>query len=400
MRYLRRALPVFGCLGIAVGAAAVYVHVRADGAWQEMSAWAHAAQARQDARSCDREALFGATKAGSCWESYATARRLTASLGSRDAAVMKRYRKDPSTVTREELARLLGDWQPALAALREGAHRRDARHLAEWSLGLSNHTANLLDARALVNLAVVAAREELAAGRATAAVELLLDAATYGADHVASPVLIDRMVGCAVVTIATGEAWSDANLRALDAPALDLLATGLARLDARLPLRVDLETEAIFFVNSAQRTLGLWENDSRLASLWWRYGFSSRWSIADAALHQIRAFERFATVGGESWPERQRLLEREFDSAAVQANPMLVIAMPNLAGAERTQRMTTAIVRLLRVAVEVHRGGVAAPLLDPLGAGPFAVDRAGDKIVVRSATAHPSKLLERVVVIG
>lgn len=400
MRALRRALLGFAGLGLAVGAAALYVHVRADLAWQQMSTWAREAQARQEARSCDREALFGATEPGSCWESYARARRLTAPLASRDAALLQRYRKDPSAVTREELARLLEDWQPPLAALREGAHRREARHPAEWNLGLSNHTANLLDARELVNVALLAAREELAAGRTLAAVEVLLDAATYGADHVASPVLIDRMVGCALVAIATGEAWSDANLRALDAPALDLLAAGLTRLDARLPLRADLETEAIFFVNSAQRTFDLWEKDERLASLWWRYGFSSRWSIADAALHQIRVFERIANAAEDSWPKRQLFLAGQCNSATVQGNPLLSISLPNLDGAEQTQRMTAAIVRLLRVAVEVHRSGVAAPLLDPLGAGPFTIDHSLNRIVVRSATARPSKLLERVVVIG
>src|SRR5262249_199332 len=61
---------------------------------------------------------------------------------------------------------------------------------------------NLLLARELVNAAVIAARRLQAAGSQQQAVELLLDAATFAADHARAPLLIDQMIGAALVQVA------------------------------------------------------------------------------------------------------------------------------------------------------------------------------------------------------
>src|SRR5204863_9382969 len=137
-----------------------------------------------------------------------------------------------------------------------------------------------LDARWLVNMTVFEARALRLAGQPRAAVERALDAATFGADLVRSGMLIQQMIGAALVAIAADEAWPDAALQQLDRDSLDLLATGLERLDGLLPTTIDFQGELRFLAQTlakspATAVPGL---DARS----WRYGFSTQWMLADA----------------------------------------------------------------------------------------------------------------------
>ena len=117
------------------------------------------------------------------------------------------------------------------------------------------------------------ARARRAEGRYVDAVHLTLDVMAMGAACVQDGVLINQMVGAALVSIAV-DAWPDEALRAAGAEALQTLRDGLARIDARLPATLDLDAElremadALLSVPDQQDWCGVGS---------WRYGFSTRW---------------------------------------------------------------------------------------------------------------------------
>lgn len=344
------------------------------------------------ARDHRREPLWGKGTSGSAFAGYAQALEQAQELmASQDERVATLPHHDDAKV--EGTAALRARWQPALMALSAAAHCRDAapKELPEGTP--ASGLANLLQARWLVNMAVLEARARRLAGQPQPAVEHTLDAATFGADLVRSSLLIHAMIGSALVSIACHEAWPDHALQQLDAPALAVLALGLERLDAQLPERLDLAGELRF--------LSRWLKSTDAAS-WpplgassWRYGFSPRWMAADA-------FTSYATVGARldgapqlPWPQREAWMDLELSALSEGGNPIAAAVAPNLGSAERTLRTTLAHVRLLRMAVALHRGQDSAPLADPLGDGPFAVVHEAGAVVLHSAGEIGGKAIER-----
>ena len=380
------------------GLGALGVHEVADARWAEMQSWAASATQQWQQRDYRRTALWGETTAGSAFACYQRARDVAEPLCRADK-LLKELWLDPEQVAPAEAAALRSRWAPAIAAMREGAHRADARPAVAFEKGFSMPAHNLLAGRWITNMAVIEARELRAAGRGREAVELLLDAATMGADLVRSPMLIDQMIGAALVVIATSEAWPAFESAHLDREALDLLAQGLARLDGLLPASLAYDGELLLkahtFLNADPQA---WpENQGASTSLapGWRHGFSWRWMMADAFGELVAAAAELRAATDESWPLREQRLERIGARCQAAANPLLRQMWPNVASVEHTLRQMLTMVRLLRLAVDAHRGLPPAALNDPLGKGPIAVAETDAGVRFTSAGIRHHQHLER-----
>jgi hypothetical protein len=390
----RRRITLAAAISLATtfGAGAGVVRIRTEASWQAMQHNAATLDSAWYARDHRREPLYGKSTSGSAFAGYAQALEQAQELmANQDERVATLPHGDDAKVAGTEALR--ARWQPALIALRAAAHCNDAAP-AELPAGEpARGLANLLQARWLVNMAVLEARARRLAGQPQTAVEHTLDAATFGADLVRSSLLIQAMIGSAMVSIACHEAWPDHALQQLDAPALAALGLGLERLEALLPERLDLAGELRCLSRSLQAPdATCWP---RFTASSWRYGFSARWMAADA-------FTSYATFGARldsapqlPWPQREAWLELELGALSDAGNPLAATLAPNLGSAERTLRTTLAQVRLLRMAVALHRGQECVPLADPLGDGPFAVVHEAGAVVLRSAGEIGGKGIER-----
>ena len=261
--------------------------------------------------------------------------------------------------------------------------------------GAEGHIVNMLSARWLVNMTVVEARCLRLQGKQREAVELTLDAAAFGADLARTGPLVQQMVGAAMVAIAVHEAWPDDALRRLDGESLSLLAAGLERLDAQMRPTLDLIGEQYCTVAQVLKAAeGAMTTGLGTPSL--RYGFSAQWMMADACLRMTGCYSRLSKGDpSQPWPQRQTTLEREVGDLAASGNPICKIAAPNLASAERSLRTSVAMVRMLRMAIEILQGKQPTELQDPLGPTGIAVDHEGAAVRLFSHAQYRRQLLVR-----
>ena len=354
-----------------------------------MKHWSVQAEHAWSQRDFDREPCWGETTSGAAFADYAVAVEHAARLGKDDEALLRALRLEPESVDPDEARDFALRWSVPLSRVSEGAHRIDARPPIEWKRGFGNGNATLLVSRDLVNAATVEVRRRLKAGELAGAVQMSLDTATFAVDLLQSPVLVDQMVACALLTVIAGETWRDEDLQRLDDPALELLAVGLQRIDDRCPLVFDWRGESLLLANTL---LHPGEVDYLLSApsdslKTFEYGWSERWAAADAVLQQVAMWEQLETDSASEWKVCRRELGSLAQSAAMQSNPVLRIAFSNVLGAERHLRSVAAVVRLLRMAVAYHLGAEVQPLRDPFGDGPFEVTRTDDGAIVLSCVA-------------
>lgn len=394
-RLPRRRVLALAAVAIAI-VAGTYAHFAANARMAALAERTTAQQRAFEARLYTRRPFAGAVTDGDAFAHYDAATVLVQELGQPTAEALRELRLHPDQSTPAAAAALLQRYQPALQAMQDGAHCNRAEPHLDWSLGFSNHTQNLLVLRDLANAAVLQGRRLLDAGDRAAAVALLLDAATMGSDLARSPMLIDQMIGCALVAIVSSEAWDEGRLRQLDRASLQTLATGLQRLDAALPKALELTGEALLFANTVLRhDEGLTGLDVQLRS--WGYLFSARWAIADAAMLEFDLAAELAAAAAISWPQRQLLFDNVTTRASTLRNPMLAIALPNLLGAEHSLRETLTRVRLLRCEVLWRLGERTVTLDDPLGDGPLAIEQADGGVHFVSAGMRRDQPIERVL---
>lgn len=392
MRKRRLAVRFVVGLVVAILAVGVAVPFRADLAWRSMNEEVRALRDEVRAMPAERDVLWGGAKPGNARPHWARA-----------AAAASRLQKDHHerlvamlTATGADLRNHYRDvrdaWQPVLDALRDGAAATFDEGPLPGDDGKAPSMTNLLDSRWAANAAVFESRALRHEGRHLEAVQATLDAAAMAADLLRRGILIDQMIGCATLAIATSEAWPEAALDELDDDALDLLASGLARLDATLPLALDDRVERLFLAWHLQNSAG---DATWLPSLGstWRFGFSTRWMLADAFLRQGAMARRLAERDNAPWAERATLWERESAAALASGNPVLAMCVPNRNAAEGNWRQQLAALRVLRASVEVHRGNAAPSLLDPISGAPLRVSShentttiSGDSITAQPAT--------------
>jgi hypothetical protein len=367
------------------------VQHQAAASWQAMQVEVEALRQQQPTRD-PRPPLWGDAAAGDAFVHYREA--ITAASGvaqNPDTAMPKLLRREVADLAADVALR--SRWRPALTALRAGSHAADAAPPA-WREGkLATAIVNLLDCRSLANFAMCEARALLHERQALAAVQHSLDAAQFGADLMHRGLLINQMIATAIVGIATE--WPDPSLRELDAPALDALAAGLERLDRRLPVVCDYDAELLWMAAHAQQM----PPDPAFvpAASSWRHGFSGRWMLAEGFLFAAEYARNLRQTRELEWPQREAVLELEGNAIAATSNPVVALMVPNLAAAERGLRRAIAEVRLLRMAVDLHRGLDVPPLRDPLGAGPLVVTRSSSGVRIASGADEEERPLVRVV---
>lgn len=393
----RRLLTVaaIGTTLLLVGAAAV--PFRRDAAWQAMQTEVATLRAAVAARPSQRPVLWGEGTAGDAFAHYDRACELSRSLQSTDGNVWIKTSLASGEQVATERAGLRTRWQPVLAALRAGAQSTHVTPSIPGADGLEPRIANLLDCRWVANLAVFEARALQHEGRNEDAVRRTLDAASLGADLARRGTLIDQMIGCAILSIGTDGAWTDAALAALDRGALDLLADGLQRLDTDLPLTLDDGAELLHVAWHMQNAPddAEWLPSNAAA---WRFGFSTRWMLADAFRLQLARSRRLAATTGAPWQERAAQLEHELATATASGNALMAVCLPNLGAAEGNWREQRARIRLLCMAVDLHRGIDPPPLTDPIGGRPIATTTTAAGIELRCAPLADPKRTTRLVV--
>lgn len=397
-RRLRRLL--FCSLGavLASVAGAGVVRLRADASWQRMLQIGEELQRRAEARDPHRAVLWGEATAGDALAHYERATALAKQLSSDDHnGLVASLRLTDAEVT-ADAGPLRERWRPALEAMRTGARCDRATSPDWWNGDPQAAVPNLLACRWIVNMAVLEARAERLAGDTRAAVQWTLDAATFAGDTVRRGPLIRQMIGVALVAIAT-EAWKESALQELDAPALEMLADGLARLDAQLPHQLAYEDELLLMVQYLRRAP---EEGVGLGPLTaWQYGFSTRWMTAAAFVNFADTVRGLGDAAhgsdGEDWRARKQRLDAAFEALAQSDNPASAMMAPNLVAAEQNLREVIAQLRILRVAVELHRGRAAPQLADPCGDGPIAATRDGEAWRVHSAADRPGRSMQRLV---
>ncbi|HZN41885.1 MAG TPA: hypothetical protein VFD82_23980 [Planctomycetota bacterium] len=387
----RRRLVLAGCgiATLAMLASATIVSFRAGASWTAMEEQKEQLRRKFNARTQKREPLWGEVIKGAAFSHYGHALAAARPLSRQLPPPAKLF-----ATSDEQLASAVepfrARWAPMLASLRAGAHSANA---SPPPLGDEPETSieNLLDCRWVVNIAVLEARVLRHEGRSIEAVQRTLDAAQFGADLLHRGSLINQMIAVAILMIAT-DCWPEEMLRRLDRDALDLLASGLERLDRELPETLDLTGELLFLSHSL-RWAGA--DDSWVPSFEWRYGFSSRWMIADAFLQVAGAAAQLEADPAVPWSKRQAQIDEWFRRLSEGANPVVSIMIPNFTSAEMNLRQALAILRLLRASLELHRGNEAPPLRDPLGDGPLLVTADAAGVKLRSAGTLRDQPLER-----
>ncbi|MBX3465081.1 MAG: hypothetical protein KF830_18075 [Planctomycetes bacterium] len=391
----RAALAVFAALAVLTLGAAVAVPLQADAAWRAMQAEAATLRGELAAQPPQRAVLWGEPGPGNAHAHYAAAAALARALArdhQRDLVALLPHGQD---LDGSRHAALRSRWRELLVPLRAGAAAADASWPAPGDGDLEAPIANLLDWRWLANAAVFEARARLHEGRDLEAVQPTLDAAMLAADLLRRGRLVEQTMGLALLAIGTTEAWPERALARLERGALDLLATGLARLDASLPTTLDDRIELLHLAACIAQAPTEAEWLPAGVSTW-RFGFSARWLLADAFLRQAGRSRRLQANGDAPWPARLATLDRE--GAAASGNPVAATLLPSLVAAEGTWRLQLARLRLLRLAVDLHRGVEPPAVVDPIGGGPIAITSGPDGVRLACAPLGGGEPPTRLVV--
>lgn len=377
---------------VALFAADAWVQHRADAAWQRVVAEREHLEVRLAARPTRRAPLLGEATPGLAFDHYAVATAAAAPLDrDRGAPARKLLTADDAAVAADPLR---ATWAPVVEALRAGAQAGDAKAPRQGPMTQrGDGILDLLAVRWVANAAAFEARALLHEGRGDDAVRVSLAGLTLGRDVMHSALLINQLIGCAVVAIGV-DTWTEARLARLAPGARELLATGLAALDAQLPVTLDLDGELRFSAEAVLAIDGVGGDDLGIGALdSWRYGFSSRWRLATHFLGYADLIRLANATRELPWPAREAQLTAAL--AAEDAAGNLFAA--NLQHAERQLRGVVASVRLLRMALDLHAGREASALADPLAATPLAATKQDGGVRLASADAAKQPRLQRLV---
>lgn len=285
-------------------------------------------------------------------------------------------------------------WQRGLTALTDGAHA--LRAFEELEINAEDNVKDLLGFRTVANAAAIEARVLRHEGNAMRSAQLTLDTMTMAADIFHSGIVINEMIGIALLEIAM-DPWPDEALAELDDETAAMFARGLARLDERMPTRMLTTRETAFMIRYAKDVPdGLdWGGIAGVDAF--AYGFSTRWMLSDAVLMTARFFERLDAVADDDWEARKSLSERMVAEVLATNNPAAHCMLPNLMSAELSIRHTVGNLRLLRMALDMQRGVPSEPLADPFGSGNLLVEKADDALRIKSIGDAGHERLERLV---
>jgi hypothetical protein len=372
---------VAGSLALLLGSAGV-MFVRANAAWDRFCRATDELEREIAARLHHRDPLWGEPRAESAFAHYGEAMALEPD--GRPPV--------PLATPDDELVALpmRARWQLIAGAVHRGAHATDTTPLAKSMLADTRSGAfNLLCLRGIANVATLECRARLQEGRALDAVGLALDTATLALDVAQRADTINQVIAGATLGIVS-TAWTEARLAKTPAAALDKLAHGLERLDRAWPASWDADSELLATARGLQHVLAKGEAEGS-----WRYGFSARWELVDSFTGYARVMRELATVE-QSWPRRVALLGIAFADEQARGNVLTEHTDGTQHTIERSARRVIAELRLLRMAVDLHRGRAMPPLRDPLGDGPIVVTHSPEGTRL-SCAAEGDNAVERLV---
>jgi hypothetical protein len=389
----RAVLTVVLVATVALFAGEAWVQRRTDAAWQRVAAERDGLAVQLAARPTQRAPLLGAPTPGLAFDHYAVATTAAAPLDrDRNAEARKLLTADDAAVA---AAPLRAAWEPVVAGLRAGGPGGDARARQQGPMTKSGDgILDLLAVRWAANAAAFEARALLHEGRGDDAVRVSLAGMTLGRDVLHSGLLINQMIGCAVLAIGV-DTWTDERLSRLSPTDRELLADGLAALDAQLPVALDFASELGFAaaaIAQIEAAGGKEQGNSALGA--WRHGFSPRWQLASHFLGYADVVRLADATRDLPWPEREARLRAAIAEADAAGNVFVV----HLDNVERQLRSAVASVRLLRMALDLHAGRDASALPDPLAAAPIAVTAGDAGVRLASADAAKQPRLQRLVV--
>jgi len=382
-------------VGIAAGvlallAMASYVRMEADKHWREMTLLGDDIREQWLRQPQARLPLWGPATDDNAFDHYRRAVKLIEPIDSLELVVDNQTGSDDARVALH-CSGLRASWQPCLDAMQSGARSLRAMDLPHPSSASSTYP--LIQYRAVVNAAALEARILRHEGDMLRSVQVTLDAMTMASDIFLSGVVINQMIGVALLEIAM-EPWSDSALAKLTDHAANTLASGLAQLDARMPTHMLTRRETLFMTEALQA----WPcQDEPMGLAAWRYGFSHRWMLAEAVLMIADGFERLEGIADSDWEIRKAMFERICDETRASNNTFARNMSPNLVHAETSIRQTVGNLRMLRMALEMHRGLTSDPLADPFGTGPLLVVRCGDSTLIKSIGNAGNRELQRSV---
>jgi hypothetical protein len=316
MRTRRPAWKILLCgLGILLllaGAFVAWVQAVAARRWAALQARVPVLVAEAKARDPRRPVLRGEAVEGDAWVDYDAALRAVAPL---EALMLG----DPARkVDVERASRALAGFGFALEHVARGARKTQGAFVLEFDRGLSAKLPDSLGAHTLVNLAILQARRDLEAGNAARARDGLLDAAQFAGDLGRNALVIGQVSSTFKLRALLDE------MRAL--PPDTELARALAVLDGAWP---DLGEAFLNEAVAATATLAQAAPAGLSAVGSWRYGFSTRILLADAAETHQQMMRRAADVTRWPWDDPRRKVRTPEDDPERHPNPVLQLFVPS-----------------------------------------------------------------------
>lgn len=374
----------------------VYANYTTNKAWDEMIATGELLDRGLEEANWTRSVLYGNAVEGLAWDGYQRAQELLSEGAYDDWVDCRRAAIERNPGSAELRDTLVSKNRAMLEALALAAHRTDARPPLNWSAGYNVFVPSLLESRTAVNIAVMAAEQQLDLGHPQRAAELLLNAMQFGRDIMHGPTHISTMVGCALVAITTKEALVDDNLceHMLDRfppEQLQLLARGLETLEEGVDLgAIAVDGELAFFIHVADGfDRGQLKHESHAAVFteFTKFGHPGRTLATDFMRDTMSHREFFVGASLMPWDdlEEEASVIRMEQSSRNPVTRKLSIILPSVM---ITRRSTTALIRLARTAVEYRLTGKDKGLDDPFG-GEFEWSEVEGRLRVRSVGATP-----------
>jgi hypothetical protein len=370
---------VVGVLSVVTLVGVIYW--RSGQVWDAMRASVDAKQRELTDVSRERPVLWGEATAGVAFDAYTRAcelikvahEDLTAPDGDTHALVHE-WTQVRGVQSKPRDA-FLASVQDALAALRDGAHRRLGGLALDWELGLAGLPGDFVLYDGLASVAVLQAQDWIRQEESVAAVQALLDAMQFGRDLFVDHRLIMSIIGGCVIERAANSLWTgtpgaepgsegDSSILATLSPeALAVLAEGLARLDRPpAPLGECMATETVLLVRQIDSPSGI---DFTGMGVVWEMGFASRFLVADA-VHRLLTTSEVLPANGAPWSSLKSRIGAAESELTKSFNPLVSLVVPRLGAFEARRRTSTAVIRTLRMAVADARGE-SEKFADPFG---------------------------------
>ena len=344
---------------------------RTSQSWSEMLAIGNELQRSIESADTTREVLHGTPIQALAFDEYSAALARVDESTFRDLNSYRvaRHQQDEASETLRDA--LLDQHRETLRLLEEGARSTDAHYSIDEGDGSNSDLLDFKACRSIAELTVAAADRHLCEGHPESAVNVLLDGMQFSRDLHESPLLINDVIGIALLAITSKEALIDNGLlERFPAPQLERLAAGMAKVDASIaPVGHAMDGDLVRLasnltnVNGDQEDIAL-ESCSFFFGDYLPRGFSERATLSKYVTQLKRDRDLMHTMHADSWSERRAALE---DIAKATSNPIFADSATRWLSAEASRRAGMAVFRLARIATEYRATGTTLPLADPFG---------------------------------